>query len=437
MRLYLALSYPEAVGGVISIGRLQRHLSALGELVRERERERENDMRLYLATWEPGHGDSKNVSTRFVSGTDQWNMLEDFAKKSMRLKILLSYWYYKDSDLDALFAKYFTEPYPEVFADSGAFSAMTQGASVNLKEYAQWIKRYRHLFSVYSNLDVIRNAQKTWENQQELEQMGLSPLPTFHVAENFDWLEKYVELYKYIALGVAGNQRMYNELMAWFSRCFKIANNQAVFHGFGITTWKYISSFRWYSVDSSSWGSGFRFGTVPVFNSKIGRFEKCNLGDIKSCLAVSELLEDMGFNWKDFADRKRNDRAKICAVSALSYIRAEQYLQKKLGKVYIPGDNGAPAVLRAHLADANPARIGEAEARLRLHLADTGGIKENYHLAESGLRVHLADARGHTAADKSATEHGLKLHLAEHSLDRGGVGDTSRALRVLYEKDSL
>ena len=34
---------------------------------------------------------------------------------------------YKDTDLDALFAKYFTEPYPEVFLDSGAFSADTVG----------------------------------------------------------------------------------------------------------------------------------------------------------------------------------------------------------------------------------------------------------------------------------------------------------------------
>ena len=37
-------------------------------------------------------------------------------KKQMKLKILLSYWYYKNVDLDALFAKYFTKPYPEVFA---------------------------------------------------------------------------------------------------------------------------------------------------------------------------------------------------------------------------------------------------------------------------------------------------------------------------------
>jgi len=51
------------------------------------------------------------------------------------------------------------------------------------------------------------------------------------------------------------------------------------------------------------------------------------------------------------------------------------------------------------LADANPARYGEAvaggvDAGLRLHLADTGGISENYARAEAELRLYLADPAG-------------------------------------------
>ena len=46
-----------------------------------------------------------------------------------RLRILLSYHYFGREDLDALLAKHFTEPYPEIFLDSGAFSAKTQGVN--------------------------------------------------------------------------------------------------------------------------------------------------------------------------------------------------------------------------------------------------------------------------------------------------------------------
>jgi len=437
MRLYLALSYPEAVGGVISGGQVQRHLSAFSAGL-----ESPPPMKLHLATFPEGWGDSKNPNSQFVSGTVQWESFREREREreresKMRLKILLSYWYYKDADLDALFKKYFTEPYPEVFADSGAFSAMTQGGEVNINNYAKWIKRYRHLFASYANLDVIKNAEKTWENQQTLEAMGLTPLPAFHVMEDFKWLEHYIDLYPYIALGVAGNQAKRNKVMAWLIQCFRAAGSKSVFHGFGLTSWTIMSNFAWYSVDSSSWGSGFRFGTVPLFDSKRGRFEKCKLGDIASCRKVENLFLELGFDWKDFADRKRNDRAKICAVSALAYMKAEEFLRRKFGDVYIPTRDDAPAGLRAHLADANPNRFSEAASGLRLHLADTGGIKENYARAEVGVKVHLADARGNTAADLSATKSGLKLHLAEHSLDRGGVGDTSRAMEMLNAKNSL
>jgi hypothetical protein len=368
-------------------------------------------------------------------------------ERGVQLRILLSYWYYKDADLDALFAKYFTEPYPDVFADSGGFSAMSQNAEINIDEYAAWVKRYKHLFSVYANLDVIGDAKKTLENQTILEDKhGLTPIPVVHAAQSYAPLEHYMKNgYTYIALGgLVPYAAQPKVRMRYLIKAFQMAGEQAVFHGFGVTSWEVMSSLKWYSVDSSSWGSGFRFGTIPLFDSARGEFKKAKLGDSDGCYKVSRLFESLGFDWQDFADRKRNDRAKICAISALSYIKAEQYLRRKFGEVYIP-NRDAPEVLRAHLADANPARFGEAASGLRLHLADTGGIKENYAraengiktyiaagensensnsgnpaIAESGIKVHLADARAHTAADLSAADAGMKLHLAEHSLDRGG-----------------
>src|SRR5262252_3555390 len=102
-----------------------------------------------------------------------------------------------------MFARHFPPPYPEVMADSGAFSAMTQGVPIDLDDYARWLLRYRHLFRVYVNLDVIRNAAATWENQLRLqEQYGLEPLPVFHVAEDWHWFDRYLARFPYIGLGV-------------------------------------------------------------------------------------------------------------------------------------------------------------------------------------------------------------------------------------------
>lgn len=352
----------------------------------------------------------------------------------MHLRILLSYHYYKDTDLDTLFKKYFSEPYPDVFADSGGFSAMTQGVEINIQEYAAWIKRWQHLFCVYANLDVIGNPQATWENQQTLEGMGLTPLPVFHTGSDWSWLERYLEQYSYIALGgMVPYMRFPKRVMPWIIQCFKKAQGRAVYHGFGATSWVVIRDLPWYSVDSSSWGQGFRFGQVPLFDSRKGRFFDANLGDKNSCYRHARLFEEYGFQPDDFADRSRNDRAKICAVSALAYMKAEQWLRKRHGDIHIPNRDHAPVGLRAHLVTANhpssnhsvdtlAQSFKETGAGERLHLADTSnGV--NLSDADVGIKLHLADARGKDGGDLAAADTGLKLHLSDttppNSLDVG------------------
>lgn len=453
-------------------------------------------MHLHLATWPPQKQVEQTLDQAFAHKEAMRLHLAErdpqhhawakhgVDKEHMQLRILLSYWYYKDVDLDALFAKYFTEPYPEVFADSGAYSAMTQGVAISLEEYAAWTKRWQHLFQVYSNLDVIGDAAGTERNQKALEDLGLKPLPVFHVSAslNYDELERLCDRYSYIALGgLVPYMRYLDRIMPHLVKCFRIAEGRSVFHGFGCTSWTILKALPWYSVDSSSWGQGFRFGQVPVFDDGKGRFIELKLGDRQAWGKHALLVRSLGFNPLDFADRSRNDRAKICAISALSYMKAEAWLRRRHGNIEIPHRPNTD------LADANPKRFIEAsggiyevdtakalahsrdaQAGIRLHLADTSnginlsdadaGLKVygvakgqgegnqmspgsqaaglNLHQTASvpsqqaewrakratheGAKVYLADARGHSGSEIAAAESGLNLYLAEHSLDRGG-----------------
>lgn len=349
MRLYLVMSIPNGWGGV--------KLTTLS-------------MKIYLAEHDANH----------------WSWPKTSEKGNMRLRILLSYWYYKNTNLDELFQKYFDKPYPDVFADSGAFSAMTQDSEVSIEEYMSWLYKWKHLFTSYSNLDVIMNAPQTLKNQTVMESNGLKPLPVFHINERFDYLQKYIEQYQYIALGVAGMQTKRKSLFRWLIKCFQMAEGKSVYHGFGLTGWEIMSSFPWYSVDSSSWGSGFRYGRVPIFDKKKGKFINLGLGDEQAWRKHGKLIKGMGFEPKDFANRERNDRAKICAISALSYMLAEKWLRNYHGEVSIP-----------KLADANPKRFNEAANGLKLHLSDTSnGL--NYRDAFNGLKIYLGEANA-TAQD--------------------------------------
>ena len=264
--------------------------------------------------------------------------VEDVAPM-LRLRILLSYHYYKKLNLDEMFAKHFTKPYPEVFLDSGAFSAFTQGETIDINAYCDYIKQFKHLITTYSNLDVIGSASGTLTNQRKMEKQGLNPLPVFHTNEDWSYLEGYISDYSYIALGgmvpyLRRDKR--KQLMSWLLRCFKMAKEKSVYHGFGCTSWDVVCAFPWYSVDSSSWGASFRYGQVPLFDMKLGKFVEAHLGDHAKCYKYATLFRELGFDPADFADRTRNERKKNCAIAALSYLRAEQWLQRRHGLISIP-----------------------------------------------------------------------------------------------------
>lgn len=250
---------------------------------------------------------------------------------SSRLACLLSFYYFKKVDLDSFFS--YNALAPQLLADSGAFSAFTLGKPIVLQEYADWLFRWKHLLHAYSNLDVIGDAEATLSNQHKMEALGLKPLPVFHVNEPWHYLERYLAEYDYIALGGLVPHAFHSAaLMPWLVKAFGMLAPGQGYHGFGVSGWTVLKSLPWKSVDSTSWSIGYRYGRVPLFSPVEGKLVSAYLGDAVSCFKYRALFEYCGYDWKDFADRGRNDRAKIAGVSAISYMRLEDWLCRRHGK---------------------------------------------------------------------------------------------------------
>lgn len=353
------------------------------------------------------------------------------ASPGIRLKILLSFHYYQQTNLDELLEKKFAPHYPEIFVDSGGFSAATQGASIDLAAYIAFLKRYKDRIAVYANLDVIGDPVTTAANQARMEDAGLRPLPVFHTGEPWEYLERYVERYPYIALGgMVPYMRRWQKLMPWLVRAFRMAKGRSVFHGFGATAWGVIKALPWYSVDSSSWASSFRFGQLHLFDVRRGAWGIALLGDAKTCAKYAALIRAHGFEPGEFADRKRNKRERVSAISALAYIRAERWLQQRHGDVKIPerpeptgpiGDRGiylsGTAAAAAHHRDAAH-ELGEhgidaapSSGGPRVYLANT----DDQHFSRAtatlngmgGPRIFLADPGNGSAKDTADATHQL------------------------------
>ena len=252
-----------------------------------------------------------------------------------KMRCLLSYHYYKKADLSKLLTSS-AYPKPIIMADSGAFSAETLGVPIDINEYADWLKHWDNYIDVYANLDVIGNPAKTLENQRILEDKGLNPFPVFHVNESWDYLEYYLENYDYIALGGLVPHAMHLErLMPWLIKAFKMLPEGKGYHGFGVTGWEVLKSFPWRSVDSTSWSSSYRFGRIPLFSLVEGKFVTAFLSNRASCYQYRDLFKYAGYDWEDFANWKKREpitggmRKKLCGISAISFLRAEDWLRKR------------------------------------------------------------------------------------------------------------
>ncbi len=150
------------------------------------------------------------------------------------------------------------------FFDSGAFSVWRRGGVVDINAYMAHLKQYMPLFDVYAALDVIGDAEKSWDAWRTMKDAGLNPLPAFHSGESFEWLYKYVEAgEKYIGIGgvaeTSGDQRR-----RFFREVFQRFPDPSVvgFHGYGVLDEGTLLEFPWKSCDSRTASLLGRFGSV-------------------------------------------------------------------------------------------------------------------------------------------------------------------------------
>jgi hypothetical protein len=209
--------------------------------------------------------------------------------------MLLSYHYFKKKA--ELVKSYIAKGF-DIFIDSGAFSAETKGVPINIDEFCEFIIETG--VATYAGLDVIGNAKATIENIRYMENCyKLSPIPTFHLGGNLDDLYHLLNRGNtYIALG---GLVFSTNIMRYCDEVWSIILKEAPeirVHGFGMTNFEMMERYPWYSVDSSTYKSGRRFGRIPIlwdgFNFKTFQEEE-----------FCEYLKQLGFDMDNIENKQR------------------------------------------------------------------------------------------------------------------------------------
>ena len=307
------------------------------------------------------------------------------------LRLLLSYHYYKDENLDELLGCFPPELKLDIFADSGAWSAFSVGAPVVAAEYVAWVERWKHHFSVAAGPDVIGDAAATCSATERMiaRGLGLPVLPTFHVGEDWDYLDRYAAMADYIAFGgmvpLSTNRTL---LAAWCRQAFARLPDGVRVHGFGMTTWPVLCAFPWHSVDSSSWTSCFRYARLALFDAVRGRFSVINMRSPPETLAAAPLLATYDLRPTD-VQAKTYDRDRVCAASVRAWQRAEDWLNTHvflastaIADATPSGPRALGRAVSAYLAlNGNPPTDAATDGRsIRLACRRPAGPSDDVHM---------------------------------------------------------
>lgn len=190
-----------------------------------------------------------------------------------------------DRHMIARWTKHWKEENPDakIFIDSGAYSAYTKGATIDVDAYIDWINENGDAFTVIAQVDFIPGKSNqendpdiylkapgySWENYLYMHQRIRPELrdkliPVYHQGEDFKWLKNMLEWIDpetgkpmpYIGISPHTEVTSANRL-AFCKQVFNIirksSNPGVCTHGFGMTALQLLRHIPFTSVDSTTW----------------------------------------------------------------------------------------------------------------------------------------------------------------------------------------
>ena len=146
--------------------------------------------------------------------------------------------------------------------DSGAFTAFNTGKPIKIQDYCNFIKNTPIKLDNYIALDVIQNAKETKKNYYKMLECGLRPMPVFTSGADIKDIDEYYSTSDYILVGgLVGVGK--NSVIRRIAEIMEVIDGRKV-HLLGFSQMKWVNKFRPYSIDSSSWLSGIRYGQVNI-----------------------------------------------------------------------------------------------------------------------------------------------------------------------------
>jgi hypothetical protein len=163
---------------------------------------------------------------------------------------------------------------------------------------------------------------------------GVPVLVGWHAIREWRGWKDQCNTYRYLALP-GGEEVAENR---WFPYVNEARRTGTYIHGFAGTKPEWIRRYPFYSVDSTSWLMGSKFGNTMIFQNGRLRFYQAANKPVRR--RYRWLYEKFGLDW---AKIEKEDPAEVDAINLLAWIQYASFLETIPNKDYWTKElNGAP-----------------------------------------------------------------------------------------------
>ena len=282
----------------------------------------------------------KGDFTLFLSGVEP---VENFnVASSVTKHVLLSYYYIRRRGLKEIEERLKKHRGMKILIDSGAFTFFKDPQYATktlewwetyLQNYTEFIKTHRdYIFAcVELDIDSIVGAEQVekWREKYfyPLEQEGINVIYLYHLDKDLDYFEQMCRQHAYVGfsyLEMKRNIEDANEIELLVNSLFDIAKRyRTAIHGFAITGNKMLSSYPFFSADSTTYLAGAQFGEINYFEAGSLRHLKKDvwktqyMGKLQALGLKPKLLES-------------ESPYELIRASAIGYKQFEDYLRSAM-----------------------------------------------------------------------------------------------------------
>ena len=245
----------------------------------------------------------------------------------------MSYEYLKGKGLKQLKA----HPDMHLFIDSGAYTYINdiKYHDISVEEWEDHIVKYldwgrKHKDSIFAMADLDLQYLVGYEKVKEWREKYFEPfmletgIPIcfiYHEDGEYVW-EYMCKRYPYLGISMATDSTGLNDLRGLFKTAEKY---NTVVQGMGSTNTKHLTGLPFYTVDSTTWNIGLKYGEMSIWRgTNMGRVKKADF-ETRAFPCVRSYSREFNLDLI-----REEDNTTMIQVNAWAFIEAEKYIQDRL-----------------------------------------------------------------------------------------------------------